>query len=250
MNSDSRISTHSWRVTHTNRAPNAVVLPSGEVECNAPRSAQVLLDGHMSTDPDNNIRDYFWFVNDEPIETIGPLVPTSLPFGSSTIKLELTDTRLSFDTAVSTVTVVDTTPPQFTAASITPSCIWPPTHEYVRFELGTEILASVTDVCDPSSTVRVRRVISNEPDNGIGDGNTTHDVIFGNNGFCVRAERSNRGTGRTYAVELESVDASGNVTTHDIDVVVPRDQRGCPSLSKATFLSDAEAAAQCVFEAP
>ena len=68
---------------HTNRAPNAVIQPSGQVECNAPSAAQVELDGRMSTDPDNNISEYVWFVNDEMVPTAGPVVPATLPLGGS-----------------------------------------------------------------------------------------------------------------------------------------------------------------------
>jgi hypothetical protein len=236
--------------SHTNRAPEAVIRPTGQVECNAPGAARVELDGRMSTDPDHNISELVWFVDGEMVRTAGPVVPATLPLGPSTLKLEVVDTRVSIDTGVAGVNVVDTTPPSFTTASVHPSCLWPPDHEYVRFTLGTEVSVGAADVCDPAPAVRVRRVTSNEPDHGTGagDGDTSRDVIYGDTGFCLRSERSRGGAGRTYSVELEAKDASGNLATRTIEVVVPHQPApDCPALPRASLLSDAEATTQCVF---
>jgi hypothetical protein len=234
--------------SHTNRAPNAVIRPSGPVECNAPGAAQIDLDGRMSTDPDDNISELVWFVNGEMMRTAAPVVPATLPLGSNTIKLELVDSRVSIDTGFADVSVVDTTPPSFTTASSNPSCLWPPDHKYVRFSLGDQVQIGTADVCDPSPAVRVRRISSSEPDNGLGDGDTSHDVIYGDTGFCLRSERRGGGTGRTYSVELEARDASGNLSTRTIEVAVPPHHTpDCPALPPSSLLSDAEAATQCVF---
>jgi len=233
--------------SHTNRAPNAVALPTGTVECNSPSGADVTLDGRGTTDPDNNIRDYFWVVNDTPIAGSGALVPATLPFGDNTVDLEVLDTRLSIDTAESTVSVVDTTSPVLVATA-TPSCLVPTSHKYVRFDLGTDIQVSAADACDASPSVRITSVTSNEPDSSPGDGNTTNDVIFGSDGFCIRAERSDGGD-RVYTVVLEAVDASGNVSTQQVQIIVPHDRRtSCPRLPSDRFISDREAATQCVFQ--
>lgn len=96
--------------------------------------------------------------------------------------------------------------------------------------------------------MRVRGVTSSEPDDGLGDGDTSQDVIYGATGFCLRSERGGGGMGRTYSVELEAQDASGNLSTRTIEVVVPHHHRpDCPALPDASLLTDAEAATQCVF---
>jgi hypothetical protein len=235
--------------SHANRAPEAAIQPTGQVECNAPGAAQVELDGRASTDPDGNISEFVWFVNGEMVPAAGPVVPATLPLGPSTLKLELVDTRVSIDTGVASVTVADTTPPSFTAASVTPACLWPPNHDYVRFRLGDEIAVGASDVCDRSPAVRVRRVTSSEPDDGTGDGDTSRDVIYGDTGFCLRSERASGGSGRRYSVELEARDASGNSSIRTIEIVIPHHQSpDCPALPNASLLSDAEAATQCVFQ--
>jgi len=233
---------------HTNRAPTAVIRPAGQVECNAPGAAQVDLDGRESTDPEHNISELVWFVNGEMVRTAGPVVPAALPLGPNALKLEVVDTRVSIDTGVAAVNVVDTTPPAFTAASVTPGCLWPPDHKYVRFTVDHGIDAGAADVCDRTPTVRVRRVTSNEPDEGIADGDQRRDVIYGDTGFCLRSERSGAGGGRTYSVELEAKDAAGNLSVKTIEVVVPQQPTPtCPALPSASLLSDAEAATRCVF---
>jgi len=40
----------------------------------------------------------------------------------------------------------------------------------------------------------------------------------------VRADRSGGGSGRTYVLTVETVDAAGNTTRKTVDVVVPHDQ--------------------------
>ena len=58
---------------------------------------------------------------------------------------------------------------------------------------------------------------SNEPDNGLGDGDTANDIqnfSFGTADVSgmLRAERSGRGTGRVYSLFYQGADLAGNVT--------------------------------------
>jgi hypothetical protein len=57
-----------------NQPPVAVAGPSRTLECNTAGGAQVTLDGSASTDPDNNIVEYIWFVGRDVIGE-GELVP-------------------------------------------------------------------------------------------------------------------------------------------------------------------------------
>ncbi len=69
--------------------------------------------------------------------------------------------------------------------------LWPPNHKL------EPITASITvnDMCDPNPTVKLISITSNEPVNGVGDGNTSADiqgVTFGTDDrtFLLRSERS------------------------------------------------------------
>jgi hypothetical protein len=64
---------------------------------------------------------------------------------------------------------------------------------------------------------------SNEPENGLGDGDTVPDwQIVDEHSVLLRAERSGRGAGRVYTVTIQGVDAAGNIVLGSVQVTVPR----------------------------
>jgi hypothetical protein len=125
------------------------------------------------------------------------------------------------------VTVTDSLPPVFDPPAVATDCLWPPNHTLHLFELGKELSAAAKDLCDGgTSTVRIKNVVSDQPDNTVGDGNTTHDVSFGDGALCIRAERSAPLGERHYTVTLEAKDKTGNIATRDVVIRVPKDQGG------------------------
>lgn len=81
---------------------------------------------------------------------------------------------------------------------------------------------SVVDDCDPSPSVSLQ-ITSNEADNGLGDGDTSNDiVIHAVDDIELRAERSGKGDGRTYTLTWTATDASGNASTLVKEVIVPK----------------------------
>jgi uncharacterized repeat protein (TIGR01451 family) len=125
-------------------------------------------------------------------------------------------------TAKAVTKVLDIVPPKLTLA-LSQTRLWPPDHKLITINASI----SVTDNCDPNPRVRLVSVTSNEPDNGLGDGDTANDVQGAALGtddrtFQLRAERSGRGTGRVYTVTYEASDASGNTTTQQQTVTVPQ----------------------------
>lgn len=121
---------------------------------------------------------------------------------------------------------LDTVPPQI-EVTVSPDVLWPPNHKLV------EVCATVTtfDVCDPNPAVTLQSIVSSEPDNGTGDGNTMNDIQGADAGsedycFLLRAERSGLGEGRVYTVTYCATDAAGNMTCASADVTVPHDQDG------------------------
>ncbi len=72
-------------------------------------------------------------------------------------------------------------------------------------------------------------VASNEPDNGLGDGDTSNDIQGWAIGTAdtsgqLRAERSGKITGRRYTLTYEAEDIAGNRSTCVTTVVVPHDR--------------------------
>jgi hypothetical protein len=87
--------------------------------------------------------------------------------------------------------------------------------------------AIVSDNFDPSPTVNLVSVTSNEPDNGEDDGNTVNDIVIVDDyEFKLRAERSGVGAGRTYTITYEATDSCGNSATASATVFVPLSQGG------------------------
>ncbi|CAG0947707.1 hypothetical protein ANRL1_04454 [Anaerolineae bacterium] len=111
---------------------------------------------------------------------------------------------------------LDGTPP---TVSVSPNTLWPANHKYVTVKL------TVTDNTDPNPSVQILSVTSNEPDNGLGDGDTPNDIVIVNNTTIqLRAERSGTGTGRVYTITYKAADAYGNSKTASVTVTVPQSQ--------------------------
>jgi hypothetical protein len=109
---------------------------------------------------------------------------------------------------------VDTTAPALTCQSTT-TYLWPPNHKLV----AVSFLVNATDAdSGASGSFVLASATSNEPDNGLGDGDQPNDLqgwTVGTpdvSGF-VRAERSGKGSGRVYSFRYESRDVAGNVAS-------------------------------------
>jgi hypothetical protein len=109
-------------------------------------------------------------------------------------------------------TVFDTTPPVIQSAAASPSVLSPANKQLVP----VTIAVSATDACGGSIRCRIVSVTSNEPVNAT-DWKITGDLTLN-----LRADRSNKGTGRIYTITIECVDASGNVSMKTATVTVPR----------------------------
>ena len=73
--------------------------------------------------------------------------------------------------------------------------------------------------------MRLVSITSNEPDNGLGDGDTAGDIEIKPDGrIFLRAERSGGGTGRIYTLTYSATDSAGNVTISTTSVKVPQNK--------------------------
>lgn len=107
------------------------------------------------------------------------------------------------------------------SVAATPEVLWPANHKYV----DVRVTATARDDADPSPSIRLLSVSSNEPDNGLGDGDTANDiVVIEDFHLRLRAERSGTGTGRVYTLTYEARDGAGNTSTASARVLVPRSQ--------------------------
>jgi hypothetical protein len=149
--------------------------------------------------------------------------------GTTTVVATATDAAGNSRSCSFTVTVKDVGAPVITTNGQT-IALWPPNHKYTTVKV-TDLVASASDLCDPSvniNSVRIAKVTSDEPDNSGGDGNTTHDIVISADCKSVqlRSERMGGSNGRVYTITFKVTDASGNTSTATAKVVVDHSQNG------------------------
>ena len=193
--------------------------PDQVVECSSHQGAVVKLDASGS-DVDGQAVTFEWR---GPFGTVTGSQPTvTLPAGRHEVTLTATDRAGETSTDVVVIEVVDTRAPEITSVTASPATLWPPNHKMVPVTVAVD----VSDVCHASPACRITSVTSNEPVNGLGDGNTVPDWrITGALTVELRAERSGTGTGRIYTITVQCTDASGNASAlRDVIVTVAHDQ--------------------------
>jgi hypothetical protein len=152
--------------------------------------------------------------------TIDPLFYTEQ--GSYVVKWTYDDGNGNKTTQFQTVIVEDTTPPSIDSISASPDVIWPPNHKMV----AVTISVAASDNCDTNPTSQIISISSNEPENGLGDGDTAPDwEITGDLTASLRAERSGNGSGRVYTIAVRCTDSAGNSADRQVTVTVPHDQK-------------------------
>lgn len=116
----------------------------------------------------------------------------------------------------------DITAPVISSVSASPSTLWAPNHKMNAVSVTTV----AADNCGGTPVCSIASATSNEPVNGLGDGNTAPDIVItGANTLLVRAERSGLGSGRVYTIGVTCSDAAGNVSpTSYTTVTVAHDQ--------------------------
>jgi hypothetical protein len=172
--------------------------------------AIVALEGGASSDPDGDPLTFTWT---GPFGTLsGATASVSLPTGTHLITLTVEDGRGGSSSDTLVVTVVDATPPAIQSAAATPSVLSPANHQFA----AVTVSVSASDACGGSVHCQITAVASNEPDEG------EDWIITGELTLKLRAERSNKGTGRIYTITIVCTDPAGNRSTKMVTVTVPR----------------------------
>jgi len=234
VNDGATITSDNMILTIDNSAPHSAPSGAGVYEINS----AVVLGGFVS-DFDGDTLEYKWIENSyvihsSSIESILGGSPVELPaytvsnlgIGTHTISLEVNDGINQSVIREIIVDIVDTGEPTLAPVS-NQLILWPPNHKMADIliesnasdDSGLPVALSVT-------------VSSDEPINGLGDGDMTPDwtqpVINQETGVIMlqlRAERSGSGNGREYTIAITATDQSGNSSTVNMKVVVPHDMK-------------------------
>jgi hypothetical protein len=138
--------------------------------------------------------------------------------GTTTVVVRATDGSNNTATCSFTVTVNDVEPPVIHDLAATPPVLWPPNHKMKNVDVNY----TSTDNCPGPITCHIT-VISDEPENGTGDGDTAPDwELTDDHHIKLRAERAGNGDGRVYTVTVTCTDQYGNSSSGDKKVLVPK----------------------------
>jgi probable HAF family extracellular repeat protein len=153
--------------------------------------------------------------------TTTPPAGSVLPIGNTTVTVRAIDAKGNPSSASFIVSVRDTTAPTIATVSPDRSVLTPPNHRMVPVQLAI----SVSDLVDAAPVCRVESATSNEPDNGLGDGDTAGDIrVTGALSLELRAERSGKGAGRIYTMTVACSDQAGNVSRKAATVSAPKNR--------------------------
>jgi hypothetical protein len=228
------VSEDSMNLTLINSSPHAAAGGGGVYEINT----DVTLCGNVS-DFDGDMLNYQWTEGTQVLfsgsiqSTLGG-APVELPQSViSNLNLGIHHILLSVndginDLAISEIIIeiVDTNIP--TLAPIADKTIlWPPDHKMVDITIAT----NANDNSGALVTLSVS-VISNEPQDGLGDGDmspdwTTPEIdqTAGIITLQLRSERPGIGDGRLYIIDITATDASGNSSDAQVEIIVPHGQK-------------------------
>ena len=141
------------------------------------------------------------------------------PIGTTTITWTALDAHGNSASAAQTVTVA-AVPMVITGGTASPSILWPPNHKMIDVALAY----GTTGGCGTASC-SITGITSNEPDNGLGDGDTPNDKqIVDSTHVKLRAERAGGGTGRLYTITITCTDGV-TTATKTVTVSVPVNQK-------------------------
>jgi uncharacterized repeat protein (TIGR01451 family) len=150
-----------------------------------------------------------------------PLADGTVISNSASVAALTPDPNLNNNTSGAATTNVSNPPPVITGLNIDKPVLWPANHSLIDVAVDY----NVTDNCGP--VICRLTVVSNEPINGLGDGDTSPDwQILDSHRLKLRAERSGNGSGRIYTITTTCTDSANNVASKTGIVSVPKSMKG------------------------
>jgi hypothetical protein len=149
----------------------------------------------------------------------GPPGPTTISTEGEKQVVAVSCEDVAGNTAQSMTEInIDKTPPLIVGLPAPGCTLWPPNHKlvWVATVVPSDGLSGLA--------VESLMVVSNEPEDGRGDGNTAPDFVVDGTSVQLRAERSGAGDGRVYTMTASATDLAGNSTTATATCDVPHDQ--------------------------
>jgi hypothetical protein len=205
------------------------------------------LNGTLSSDPDGDPLNYHWRQISGPVVALADASTPTPSFvappvnaGGVTLEFELVvdDGLASSEPALVVVKVQNINdPPSCEDAYADTKRLWPPDHKLVPVK--------ILNVTDPNSTdkvtITVTGVTSDEPVNGLGDGDTSPDAVGQATGVLLRAERAGSGNGRVYRVSFTATDNNeyGGNCAGTVMVTVPQSMKAGSTAGDEGGLYDA-----------
>jgi alpha-tubulin suppressor-like RCC1 family protein len=192
-------------------APSLTTSPNLSVSATSPTGATVNYAAAAASDPTSGVA----FVSCAPPSGFFLL-------GTTTVICTATDNAGNTSSGSFTITVRDTAPPVITTTTPSVTSLSPPNHQMVPITISV----SAADNLGAAPVCVITGVTSNEPQNGLGDGDTPNDwMISGPLTLQLRAERSGKGDGRAYTIAVRCADAAGNAATSSATVVVQKGKK-------------------------
>lgn len=156
------------------------------------------------------------FDPDGDLSTLAQSPAGPYPLGTTRVTLAATDALGLTGSCQADVRLVDVTSPSVSGASASPASLWPPNKRMV----AVSVAVAAADNCagNVSSSCRIVAISGD-------DSATPADWrITGALSASLRADRSGKGGGRTYALTVECADPSGNASRQVVTVLVPHDR--------------------------
>jgi hypothetical protein len=214
-------------VEHINHAPSA----NAGMDQTVNEGSLVILDGTVSSDPDNDPLTYTWLqLHGTPVQISDPYMaslafaaPPQLSHSQETLifRLEVNDGEGGTASDEVSITVLDVNAlPECDLAQASPALLWPPNHKLMAVRI-----LGVMDPNNDQVTLTVREVTQDEPVEGQGDGDSSPDAVLQGDTTLLRAERAGQGNGRVYRISFTADDGHGGSCTGAVTVCVPHDRR-------------------------